>query len=92
MIEILPTLDRVFMSVVGPSGCGRKKLFFTMLSETTFSPKFNHIMFLYREMQQIYINIEQKLGVIFKTFINVEYLIDLENALFFNRGLVRRNL
>ena len=54
------------MAVVGPSGCGKTELIFKMLSGNTFYPKFNNIKFLYREMQQINVKMEQKLGVIFK--------------------------
>ena len=71
MNEIVSTQDRVFLAVVGPSGCGKTELLFKMLSGNTFYPKFNNIIFLYREMQQIYIKMEQKLGVIFKTYANL---------------------
>ena len=55
------------MAVVGPSGCGKTELIFKMLSGNTFYPKFNNIKLLYREMQQIYIKMEQKHGVISKS-------------------------
>ena len=72
MNKIIPTQDRVFMAVVGPSGCGKTELIFKMLSGNTFYPKFNNIIFSYREMQQIYIKMKQKLGVIFKNYANFE--------------------
>ena len=53
MNKIISTQDRVFMAVVGPSGCGNTELIFKMLIGNTFYPKFNNIISLYREMQQI---------------------------------------
>ena len=81
MNKIISTQDRVFMAIVGPSGCGKTELSFKMLSGNTFYPKFNQIIFLYRDMQQIYIKMEQKLGVIFKKYVNLEFLNNLENCL-----------
>ena len=81
MNKIISTQDGVFMAVVGPSGCGKTELNFKMLSGNTFYPKFIHIIFLYREMQQIYVKMEQKLGVIFKEYANLEILNNLENCL-----------
>ena len=52
MNKIISTQDRVFMAVVGPSGCGKTELIFKMLRGNTFYPKFNNIIFLYREMQK----------------------------------------
>ena len=54
------------MAVVGPSGCGKTELIFKMFSENTFYTKFNYI-FLYQEMQQIYIKMEQKHGIFSKS-------------------------
>ena len=51
MNKIISTQGRVFMAVVGPSGCGKTELIFKMLIGNTFYPKFNNIIFLYREMQ-----------------------------------------
>ena len=81
MNKTISTQDRVFMAVVGPSGCGKTELIFKMLSGNTFYPKFKHIIFLYREMQQIYIKMEQKLGVSFKKYANLEFSNNLENCL-----------
>ena len=81
MNKIISTQDRVFMAVVGPSGCGKTELTLKMLSGNTFYPKFNQITFLYREMQQVYVKMEQKLEVIFKKYANLEFLNNLENCL-----------
>ena len=81
MNKIISTQDRVFMAVVGPSGCGKTELIFKMLIGNTFYPKFNNIIFLYREMQQIYIKMEKTLGVTFKKYANLEFLNSLANCL-----------
>ena len=73
MNEIISTQYRLFMAVVGPSGCGKTVLIFKMLIGNTFYPKFNNIIFLYREMQQIYIKMEKTLGVTFKIYTNSEF-------------------
>ena len=72
--------DRVFMAVVGPSGCGKTELIFKMSGNTLYL-KFNHILCSYREMQQIYIKMEQKLGVFFNKYANLDFLKNLENCL-----------
>ena len=69
MNQIISTQDRVV--VVRPSGCGKTELIFKLLIENTFYPKFNNIIFLYREMQQIYIKIEKTLGVTFNKYVNL---------------------
>ena len=79
MNKIISTQDRAFMAIVRPSGCGKTELIFKfkMLSGNSFYPKFNQIIFSYREMQRIYIKMEQKLGVIFKKYVNLEFLNNL---------------
>ena len=78
---IISTQDRVFMAVVGPPGCGKKEIVFKMLSRNTFYPKFSNIIFLYREMPQIYNKIEKSLGVTFKKYAKLEFLNSLANCL-----------
>ena len=60
------------MAFVGPSGCGKTVLLFKMLIGNRFYPKFNNIIFLYREMQQIYIKMQKTLPVTFKKYANLE--------------------
>ena len=79
MNKIKSTQDKVFMAVVGPSDCSKTELIFKMMRRNTFQTKFNHIIFLYPEMQQIYIKMEQKL-VIFQKYANLEFLNKLENC------------
>ena len=79
MNKVLSTQDRVFMAVVGPSSVGKTELNFKMLIANTFYPKFNNIIFLYREMQQIYIKMEKTLCVMFKKNASLEFLNSLAN-------------
>ena len=51
MNKIISTQDRVFMAVVEPSSCGKAELIFKMLNGNTSYPKFNNIIFFYREIQ-----------------------------------------
>ena len=69
------------MSVVGPSGSGKTDLIFKMLIGRTFSPKFNQIFYFYKEMQQIYINVQQKLNIRFIRFTGFDNMPNLENCL-----------
>ena len=81
MNKIISTQDRVFMAIVGPSGCGKTDLIFKMPNGNTFYPNFNNVIFLYREMQQIYIKMEKGLGVRFNKYANLDFLNSLANCL-----------
>ena len=81
MNKIISTEERIFMSVVGPSGSGKTDLIFKMLIGRTFSPKFNRIFYFYKEMQQIYINVQQKLNIRFIRFTGFDNMPNLENCL-----------
>ena len=59
------------MAVVGPSGCGKTDLIFKMLQGKLFSPIFDNVILLNREMQPIHVTFEQKLGVNLKTFVEL---------------------
>ena len=80
MNKIISTEERIFMSVVGPSGSGKTDLIFKMLIGRTFSPKFNQIFYFYKEMQQIYINVQQKLNIRFIRFTGFDNMPNLENC------------
>ena len=80
------------MAVLRPSGCGKTELVFKMLSGNTFYPKFKNIKFLYREVQQIYIKMEKTLGVTFKKYASLEFLISLANCLLILDDSDDRNL
>ena len=83
MNKIIPTEDRIFMAVVGPSGYGKTDLIFKKLHGKTFFPEFDIVILLYREMQPIYVTFEQKLGVNLKTFLDLKFTQNIENCLLF---------
>ena len=81
MNKIIPTEDRIFMTVLGPSGCGKTDLIFKMLKGRTFSPKPDTVILLYREMQPLYALFEQNFGVILKKFVDLKFTQNIENCL-----------
>lgn len=54
MNKVIPSKERVFMSLVGPSGCGKSRLIFQMLQNGTFQPKFDKIFYFYQHHQLLY--------------------------------------
>ena len=81
MNKIIPTEDRIFMAVVGPSSCGKTDLIFKMLQGKTFFPKFDKVILLYREMQPINVTFDQKLGVNLKKFVDLKFTQNIEDWL-----------
>ena len=81
MNKIIPTSDRIFMAVVGPSGCGRTNLIFRKITGKTFYPKFKTVIFPYHEMQPIYSQVDQHSNIVFKKFTSWEFLQYTENCL-----------
>ena len=80
MNKTIPTSDRIFMAVVGPSGC-KTNLIFRIITGKTFYPKFKNVIFLYHEMQPIYSQVGKHLNIVFKKFTNLEFLQNTENCL-----------
>ena len=54
MNKVILTHDRVFMSIVGPGGCGKTELLFRMLKDSTFYPGFEKIYYFYKEFQPLF--------------------------------------
>ena len=81
MNKIISTTDRLFMAVCGPSCCGKTELFFRMLLENTFSPKFLSIFNLYQHEQPKFKSIETKLNIQFTKFSSFDLISELENCL-----------
>ena len=81
MNKILPTNDRIFMAVVGQSGCDKTKLIFRIIAGNKFYPKFKYIIFLYHEMRTTYSQIDQHSNIVFQKFTNLEFLKYIENIL-----------
>ena len=81
MNKVILTNDRIFMAVVGPSGCGKTRLIFSMLTGSTFQPKFQKIYFFYREYQQLYSEIKSKIDIEFVQTLDFELIKKLNNCL-----------
>jgi hypothetical protein len=76
MNKIIGTQDRLFMSIVGPSACGKTQLIFQMLEEDIFQPKFDKIIYFYQHDQPIFnqnfhLNVEFICGVDFNLIKNL---------------------
>ena len=69
------------MAVVGPLGCSEVNLFFRILAENTFYPRYKNIIFLYHKMQLIYSQIDQHSEKVFKKSTNLKFLQKIENCL-----------
>ena len=54
MNNVILTHDRVFMSIVGPSGCGETELLSQMLKSLTFHTRFEKIYYFYKEFQPLF--------------------------------------
>ena len=54
MNKIILTHDRVSMSIVEPSGCGKPELLFQMPKGSTFYPRYVKIYYFYKKFQQFF--------------------------------------
>ena len=54
MNKVVLTHDRILMSTVGPSSCGKTELLFRMLKGSTFYPRFEKIYYFYKEFQPLF--------------------------------------
>ena len=69
MNKLISTKDRVFISLVGPSGSGKSRLIFDWLKIGTFQPEFDKIYYFYQHFQPLYGLMKEKIKNI--EFINV---------------------
>ena len=60
MNKIISTEERVFISLVGPSGSGKSRLIFDWLKNGTFQPKFDKIYYFYQHFQPLYSSMQKK--------------------------------
>ena len=60
MNKIISTKERVFISLVGPSGSGKSHLIFEWLKIGTFQPKFDKIFYFYQHYQPLYGQMQTK--------------------------------
>ena len=71
------------MTIVGPSGSGKTELFFNILTGNTFYPKFETVLYLYKEIQPAFSEkvSSHEVNVKFMKFYGFESLRNLENVL-----------
>ena len=56
MNKKIETSQRLFMSLVGPSGCGRTFFIFQLLENNSFIPQFDKIFYFYQHDQPVFLN------------------------------------
>ena len=71
MNKIIPTEDRVFMSVVGPAASGKSHLIFQMLKKGTFVRAFDKIFYFYQYFQKLYAEMQKEVR-------NIEFIGSLD--------------
>ena len=54
MNKIISTKERIFISLVGPSGSGKSHLIFDWLKIGTFQPAFDKNFYFYQHYQPLY--------------------------------------
>ena len=60
MNKITSTKERIFISLVGPSGSGKSHLIFDWLKIGTFQPVFDKIFYFYQHYQPLYSQMQRK--------------------------------
>ena len=60
MNKIISNKERVFISLVGPSGSGKSHLIFEWLKIGTFQPKFDKTFYFYQHYQPLYGQMQKK--------------------------------
>ena len=80
MNKLISTKNRVYVSLVGPSGTGKSQPIYNWLKNETFQPNFVEIYFFYQHSQHLY-NVMQKEieNLQFVQGLNFEYIDSLKN-------------
>ena len=81
MNKIIFSNDRLFMSVVEPSGSGKTRLIFSMFASQSFYPKFEKIYYFYKEFQPIFKEMSEKLVYEFVPCLDFQMIKELRNCL-----------
>lgn len=80
MNKVISTKERVFISLVGPSGCGKSQLIVNWLTQGTFQPSFDKIIYFYQHFQPLYESMERKINNIeFIQGVDFEFINNLPN-------------
>ena len=80
MNKLISTKDRVFISLVGPSGSGKSRLIFDWLKIGTFQPEFDKIYYFYQHYQPLYGLMKEKVkNIEFINGIDFQFIEQLPN-------------
>ena len=80
MNKLISTKDRVFISLVGPSGSGKSRLIFDWLKIGTFQPEFDKIYYFYQHYQPLYGLMKEKIkNIEFINGIDFQFIEQLPN-------------
>ena len=81
MNKIIPTEDRVFMSMAGPAASGKSHLFFQMLKKASFVPAFDEIFYFYPYFQKLYAEIQKEVrNIVFIGSLDFDFIENLPNG------------
>jgi len=61
MNKIISTKERVFMSIVGPSGSGKSRLIFELIKQNVFQPAYKKIIYFYQNYQPLFREMSEKI-------------------------------
>ena len=80
MNKLISTKDRVFISLVGPSGSGKSRLIFDWLKIGTFQPEFDKIYYFYQHYQPLYGLMKEKIkNIEFINGVDFQFIEQLPN-------------
>ena len=80
MNKLIPTKNRVFISLVGPSETGKSQLKYNWLKIGKFQPKFDKIYFFYQDSQPLYDVMQKEIESLeFVRGVNFEVIDSLKN-------------
>ena len=80
MNKLISTKDRVFISLVGPSGSGKSRLIFDWLKIGTFQPEFDKIYYFYQHYQPLYGLMKEKVkNIEFINGIDFQFIEQIPN-------------
>ena len=60
MNKMISNKERIFISLVGPSGSGKSHLIFEWLKNSTFQPAFYKTFYFYQHYQPLYSQMQRK--------------------------------
>lgn len=80
MNKLISTKERIFISLVGPSGSGKSQLIYEWLTVGTFQPAFDKIYYFYQHYQPLYGSMSKDVkNIEFVQGVNFEMINSLPN-------------